>query len=66
MPMELEPEKITFLQLREDLNDVLEGDDKKNLTTGMSLGCVLYLANENGLELQNTSLSDFTIIYKPQ
>ena len=59
-----EMELMTFRQLRSDLNDVLDGEDKQNLTTGMSLGCVLYLANEKGLELKSTSLNDFTI-YKP-
>lgn len=32
-----------FSKLRHELDDCLDGDDKKNLTTSMSLVCLLYL-----------------------
>lgn len=32
-----------FSKLRNELDDCLDGDDRKNLTTSMSLVCLLYL-----------------------
>jgi len=52
-----------FSKLRNELDDCLDGDDRKNLTTSMSLVCLLYLANEQGLELvqEDGNFKDFTI-----
>jgi len=52
-----------FTKLRNDLDECLDGDDRKNLTTSMSLVCLLYLANERGLELiqEDGNFKDFKI-----
>ena len=51
-----------FSDLRNELDGILTGDTKDNLTPSMALVCVLYLANERGLELeQSDNLTDFNI-----
>lgn len=51
----------TFTDMQEELQSKLEGENKENLTPAMALVCVLYLANEKGLELEQTSESNFLI-----
>ena len=54
----------TFNDMREELKSVLTGDTRENLTPAMSLVCLLYLANEKGLELKQEpgNLSNFAIV----
>jgi condensin complex subunit 2 len=56
-------ESFNFSDLREKLQTVLTGETRENLTPSMALVCVLYLANEKGLELEQTdgSLTNFAI-----
>jgi len=57
----------TFSELRLDLDDKLEGDNRENLTPAMALVCVLYLANEKNLELeQNDEMNNDFLIRAPQ
>jgi hypothetical protein len=51
----------TFTDMQQELQSVLTGEDKDNLTPAMALVCVLYLANEENLELEQTTDRDFII-----
>ena len=54
-----------FSDLREQLDSVLTGETRENLTGPMALVCCLYLANEKGLELvqEDGQMDDFKIIH---
>ena len=58
-------QNFNFSDLREQLDGVLTGETRENLTGPMALVCCLYLANEKGLELvqEEGQMDDFQILH---